>query len=118
TAAQTSDGSYELTNLLRGRLAITPDDHATGARVVVLDERVNYATLEPTDIGQTIEYRFVSIGTDPDSAPIQTLDLTTMESQTEWPVDWLQVEQDGDDYHLTWLARDRLGNDVFPVRSV
>lgn len=118
TATQTSDGDYELTTLLRGRLATDPDDHATGARVVVLDERVNYATLEPTDVGQTLEYRFVSLGTDPDAAPTQTLDLTTMESQTEWPVDWLQVEKDGVDYHLTWLARDRLGNDVFPIRSV
>jgi len=117
TAAEIAPGEYELTTLLRGRLATTPDDHETGARVVFLDERVQYATLEPTDIGATLEYRFVSLGTDPDAAPIQTLDLTTMESQMEWPVDWLQVHQDGDDFTLTWLARDRLGNDVFPVRS-
>lgn len=116
-ATEVADGEFELSTLLRGRLATTPDDHATGARVVFLDERVQYASLEPTDIGTTLEYRFISLGTDPDAAPIQTLDLTTMESQMEWPVDWLQVSQDGDDYTLTWLARDRLGNDVFPVRS-
>lgn len=114
---EVAENEFELTTLLRGRLATTQEDHDTGARVVFLDERVMYATLEPTDIGTTLEYRFVSLGTDPDAAPIQTLELTTMESQMEWPVDWLQVEQDGDDYILTWLARDRLGNDVFPVRS-
>jgi hypothetical protein len=85
--------------------------------VVFLDTRVQYATLEPTDLGQTLQYRFVSLGTDPDAAPIQTITLTTMESQREWPVYMLQVEQDGDDYILTWLARDRLGTDVFPIRS-
>lgn len=116
-ATAIAPGQYDLTKLLRGRLATVPDDHATGARVVLLDTRVQYATLEPTDLGQTLQYRFVSLGTDPDAAPIQTITLTTMESQREWPVYMLQVEQDGDDYILTWLARDRLGTDVFPIRS-
>jgi hypothetical protein len=116
-ATAIAPGQYDLTKLLRGRLATVPDDHATGARVVFLDTRVQYATLEPTDLGQTLQYRFVSLGTDPDAAPIQTITLTTMESQREWPVYMLQVEQDGDDYILTWLARDRLGTDVFPIRS-
>lgn len=116
-ATAVAPGQYDLTQLLRGRLATVPDDHATGARVVLLDTRVQYATLEPTDLGQTLQYRFVSLGTDPDAAPVQTITLTTMESQREWPVYMLQVEQDGDDYILTWLARDRLGTDVFPIRS-
>jgi len=116
-ATAVAPGQYDLTKLLRGRLATVPTDHAAGARVVLLDTRVQYATLEPTDLGQTLQYRFVSLGTDPDAAPIQTITLTTMESQREWPVHMLQVEQDGDDYILTWLARDRLGTDVFPIRS-
>lgn len=114
---QVTPDEYELTTLLRGRLATNPAYHDFGARVVFLDENVQFSSLESTDLGQTLEYRFVSVGTDPDAAQIQTITLTTMESQREWPVAMLRVEQDGDDYHLTWLARDRLGNDVIPIRS-
>lgn len=117
TATAIAPGEFELTTLLRGRLATTTSDHPSGARIVYLDQRVQYATLEPTDVGTTLEYRFVSVGTDPDAAPIQTLELTTMESQREWPVADLAVEVDGDDYTLTWLRRDRLGTDVLPIRS-
>lgn len=117
TATEVAAGEYELTTLIRGRLNTERGDHASGARVVFLDSSVQYATLQPTDLGTTLTYRFVSLGTDPDAAVTQTLDLTTMQSQTEWPVDSLAVEQDGDDYTLTWLARDRLGTDVFPIRS-
>lgn len=117
TATQTAPDEYDLTKLLRNRLDTGSSDHAAGARVVVLDSRIQYATLESTDLGQTLQYRFVSVGTDPDEAPIQTITLATMESQREWPVYMLEAVQDGDDYILTWLARDRLGNDVFPIRS-
>jgi hypothetical protein len=116
-ATQTATDEYDLTKLIRNRLDTGSWDHDTGARVVVLDSRVQYATLQSTDLGQTLEYRFVSVGTDPDAAPIQTITLTTMESQREWPVYMLEVEQDGDDFILTWLARDRLGNDLIPIRS-
>lgn len=117
TATATAPNEYELTTLLRRRLATTTSDHPAGARIVFLDQRVQYATLEATDVGTTLEYRFVSVGTDPDAAPIQTLELDTMESQREWPVADLSVEVDGDDYILTWLRRDRLGTDVLPIRS-
>lgn len=116
-ASATAPDEYELTTLLRRRLATATSDHPPGARIVFLDQRVQYATLDATDVGTTLEYRFVSVGTDPDAAPIQTIELTTMESQREWPVYMLDVEKDGDDYHLSWLARDRLGNDVIPIRS-
>lgn len=113
----TAPNEYELTTLLRRRLATATSDHPAGARIVFLDQRVQYATLEATDVGTTLEYRFVSVGTDPDAAPIQTIELTTMESQREWPVADLSVKVDGDDYILTWLRRDRLGTDVLPIRS-
>ena len=117
TVVEVAPFEFECTTLLRGRLATTPGDHATGARVVFLDSRVQYATLQPTDLVTTLTYRFVSLGTDPDAAEVQTIELDTMQSQTEWPVAGLSVEQAGDDFTLTWLARDRLGTDVFPIRS-
>lgn len=117
TATEVAAGEYELTTLLRGRLNTVAADHATGARAVFLDSSVQYAALQPTDVGTTLTYRFVSSGTDPDAATVQTLDLTTMESQREWPVFDLAVDKAGDDYTVTWRKRDRLGTDVFPIRS-
>src|SRR5690606_16264021 len=87
TATQVAAGEYELTTLLRGRLNTVRGDHDAGARVVFLDNFVKYAALEPTDVETTLTYRFVSLGTDPDAAPVLTMDLDTMQSQTEWPVD-------------------------------
>lgn len=118
TATEVSPHVYECTTLLRNRLDTGASAHAASARMVFLDENVQYTRLEPTDIGQTISYRFVTLGTDPDAAPVQTLLLSTMESQREWPVFDFRVERDGDDFHLTWGRRDRLGSDVFPVRSL
>jgi hypothetical protein len=117
TATEVSSGIYDLTNLLRNRLDSGSSDHATGARVVFLDASVQYASLAPTEIGQTLTYRFVSLGTDPDAAPVQTMELTTMESQREWPVTNLHGSRDGDDFTLSWLPRHRLGSDTFPIRS-
>lgn len=117
TATEVAAGEYELTTLLRGRLNTVAGAHATGARAVFLDSSVQYASLQPTDVGTTLAYRFVSSGTDPDAAEVQTLALATMQSQTEWPVFDLAVAKAGDDYTVTWRKRDRLGTDVFPIRS-
>src|SRR5690606_20281281 len=68
TATEVSAGVYDLTNLLRNRLDTGSSDHDTGARIVFLDSSVQYASLSPTEIGQTLTYRFVSLGTDPDAA--------------------------------------------------
>lgn len=117
SAAEVSAGEFELTTLLRNRLDSGSSAHDVGARAVLLDSRVMYAPLELSDIGQTLTYRFVSLGTDPDAAEVLTLDLNAMESQREWPVFDLQVEPDGDDFHVSWRRRDRLGTDAMPIRS-
>jgi hypothetical protein len=117
TATPASGNTYELRTLIRNRLNTYGDGHAEGATVVLLDDGVSFASLRPEEIGQVLSFRMVSLGTNADSAPIVTLDLSTMYSQTEWPVTNMKVVKDGDDYTVTWLPRHRLGSDAFPVRS-
>ena len=73
TATQTAPGAYDLTGLHRGRLDTVTGDHATGARFVVLDGDVRFIPLLESDVGTLITYRSVSIGTDADAAPSQTI---------------------------------------------
>lgn len=117
TANEVAAGEYELTTLIRGRLDTGASSHSAGARVVFLDDGVNYASLDPTDLGQPITYRFVSIGTDPDAATVQSYPLATMESQREWQPYRATYQADGDDWIVRFIGRHRLGTDQFPVAS-
>lgn len=117
-AAPLPDNEYDLSELIRNRLYTYGDAHAAGARVVFLDGGVSFAELRPEEIGQNLTFRMVSLGTNPDTAPLIPIDMSTMYSQREWPVADLTVVRDGDDFTLTWQPRHRLGSDAFPVRSV
>jgi hypothetical protein len=108
---------FELSTLIRNRLNTYGSSHEAGATVVLLDSGVSFVDLRPEEIGQVLTFRMVSLGTSPDAAPALLVDMSTMHSQTEWPVADLRVVKDGDDYTMTWLARHRLGSDVFPLRS-
>ena len=116
-AVEVAEREYELAYLLRGRLDTVRGDHATGARVVFLDGRVPFVPLQQTDLGRTLTLRAISLGTNPDAYEPFAFDFDTAHSSMEWPVAHLDVEADGDDYHITWRPRHRFGTDEHPVRS-
>ena len=117
-ATETSPGVYDCTNLVRGRLDTANATHLAGARVAILDSRIGFAQLRKDDLGKTLTFRAVSIGTDPDAAPTQTLTLTTMESQREWQPWNVQVEvTETCEHRVTFVGRHRLGTDLNPVQS-
>lgn len=113
-----SDGNVVCTNLIRGRLDTVRGEHMSGAKVVILDNGVQFVDLRPAELGTTIQLRVVSLGTNPDAADTITVTLDRIWSSTEWRIDSLEIERAGDDFHLSWLRRDRLGTDVTPIRSV
>ncbi len=117
TATEVAPGEYACTTLIRGRLDTTRAAHVAGARVVFLDSRARYGTLRPEDLGKTLTFRAVSIGTDPDAAPTFECTLTTMESQREWQPYNATYEAAGDDWSVAFIGRYRLGTDVFPLAS-
>jgi len=118
TAVEVSPGQWELSNLIRARMDTENVAHIAGAKIVVLDTSVKFVQLRKDDIGKTLTFRAVSIGTDPDAAPTQTLTLTTMESQREWQPWNVQVEvTETCEHRVTFVGRHRLGTDLNPVRS-
>lgn len=112
-----TDGNYLCTNLIRGNLDTVRGAHAAGAVVVFIDQTMQFADLRPDDLGQTLTFRVVGLGTDPDAATTFDITFDRIWSSTEWPVALLAVEKDGDDYTLTWQERRRLGTDTNPIRS-
>lgn len=116
-AVQDSEGVWECTKLIRGNLDTNTTAHAAGATVVAMEGGIQFVDLRPDDLGKTLTFRVVSLGTDPDAAPTFSITLNYIWSSTEWPVAYLEVEKDGDDFNLSWIERRRLGTDATPIRS-
>nr|HVY12830.1 phage tail protein [Alphaproteobacteria bacterium] len=65
TAVLNDDGSYTLSNLLRGRRATPTDTHAAGERFVLLQtETVRFLPLTLSDRGRDYDFRAASTGQD------------------------------------------------------
>lgn len=111
------DGVWHCTTLLRRRLNTVAGLHDAGARVVAINSNLQFIDLRPEDLGQTLTFRVVSSGTNPDTATPFTMTFDRIWSSTEWEVAELDVERDGDDFALSWVPRHRLGTDVNPLRS-
>jgi hypothetical protein len=112
------DGEYTGTEIIRGRLDTVNGAHVTGDRVVALDSTVRFVQLRKDDIGKTLTFRAVSLGTDPDAATTQTITLGTLESQREWqPYDVEYAVDEECATVVTFVGRHRLGTDANPVPS-
>ena len=112
-----SAGVWNCTKLLRGRLNTQEGLHASGATVASLDSLIQFVDLRPEDVGQTLLFRVVTAGTDPDTSTPFSVTFDYIWSSTEWEVAELEVERDGDDFEISWVPRHRLGTDVNPIRS-
>lgn len=115
-ALQTSDYSYTLSTLLRGRLNTTTAAHAAGALIVFL-EYTKAVTADTSMIGATLTHRAVSNGLSPETAFPQDGTFAA-KSQTEWPVANLLLSRASNTITATAVPRHRFGTEVVPVRSV
>lgn len=115
---QFEDGKWNLTTIIRGRKDTANVSHAAGSRIVKLDERMRFVQVRADDLGKTLTFRAVSLGTDPDAAPTQTITLTTMESQREWQPWNITVTKDAScQWLIEFIGRPRLGTDLNPIQS-
>lgn len=118
TAVETADREYELTGLMRGRQDTTPGLHLAGAQFVMLDDDVRFVAIRPDDVGKTLTFRAVSLGTNPDDNATQTITFTTIESLREWQPYNVVVTADGlGGYCVEWIGRGRLGSSAVPTQS-
>lgn len=113
TVTALGDGEYALSGLVRGRYATTPGLVAADAPFILINTAVMFVQMQQWMIGETVSYRGVSYGQNPDDVDWASFTITSPKSQTEWPV--YDVQRDGDT--VSWIGRARLGVEVAPHHS-
>lgn len=114
-AEQDSEGVWELSTLLRGRLNTETVAHTSGAYFVLLDSVASVDAVGSM-LGQDLTHRSISFGTSPESADTNTMTYTG-QSQREWPVAHLILSQAGSTLTARAVPRHRFGTEDNPVRS-
>lgn len=118
TAIETAPRQWELRGHMRGRQDTLAGEHLVGATFVLLNDAVRFVAIRPDDVGKTLTFRAVSLGTDPDAAEEQTITFSTIESLREWQPYNVVVTPDGlGGYCVAWIGRARLGSSRTPVHS-
>lgn len=118
TATQVSENVYDLSGLVRGRYATSPDAVPAGAVFVILDASVLFVQVQQWMVGQTISYRGITYYQNADDVPWESFVATSPKSQEEWPVHYVRAERDGsDNVTVSWIGRARLGVEVSPHHS-
>lgn len=112
TATLESDGSYTLTNLLRGcrgtEAAIAT--HIAGETLVVVDSKLFRREVGAGEIGDTDAYRATSLGGDPVASPSTTIAFTAAAQRPYAPVHGLLTLDTGSgDWSVAATRRTRVG---------
>lgn len=116
-ADETSEGHWELSLLLRGRLGTQTVQHPAGTRFVLLDtSSINRVAASITDIGKTLTFRATSFGETEDSAVVTSI-VYTGRSQIEREAAYVQASLDGTDAIVSWQGVGRLGSGATVAHS-
>lgn len=113
TATVVTGHVYELSGLVRGRYATEPLSVPADAVFVLIDSAVMFVQIQQWMLGQTLHYRAISYGQNPDDVEWKSFTVGSPMSQTEWPVH--MVRRDGDT--VSWIGRARLGVESAPHHS-
>lgn len=110
---------YKLNGMLtRGRRNTDPEVWVAGTRVVSLNDAY-FIPLDRSYIGQTLQFRVTTFGTDVQYGTIKSLDFSVPRSAQEWSVTNLSAERDGSHTAiLSWSPRHRLGTSATPYPSI
>lgn len=108
--------TWKLSHLIRGRLNSGATSHVAGAKLVVL-ETASFHAVNSSILNKTLKHRPVSYDQAPEEAAVYT-NTFIGRSQIEFPIDELSVVNSGGNLNISWLSRERFGNDINPVRSL
>lgn len=113
------NGQYEyvLSGLVRGRYNTEPMYWPSGTRFVLLDESVVFVRAQQWMVGQDIEYKPVTFGSNVDETVATAYLYDDPQSQTEWPVRDVRAERISGTVQVAWIGRARLGMDTAPYHS-
>lgn len=115
TCALQGDGTYKLSNLLRGRFGTewASGLHAASDTLVYLSARhLQFVLLNINQIGQAKDYRAITSGAGIDSSASTTFSYKGVNLECLSPV-WLNGDRHPttNDWTLTWLRRTRTGGE-------
>jgi hypothetical protein len=116
-ATQISAGIWELSYLLRGRLATATASHSIGERFVML-EGAHFIETSSALLGQTLVHRATAYGEDPTLSPADTQTYIPPRSQLEFAPIGLTLSKNGNILTASWFPRHRFGTAISPVASV
>lgn len=117
TATLIGPKTYRLSGLIRGRKNTGVVEHDAGENFCLLSD-LYFAPLQRSDVGRTLMFRAVSLGTANSDGIVQTFTFTRALSATEWPVTNVYAARSGSgDLSFRWSPRARLGNALTPYQS-
>lgn len=117
-AEENSDGSFTLSTLHRGMLNSGTSSHSSGDRLVMLS-RPSHIVAQSSWLNTDLTHRAISLGESADDTDNDVTDTYIGRSQIEWPVEFLQVEEDSSgSVSASWVPRFRFGTDANPVNSI
>lgn len=118
TATLTEAGQYELSGgLVRGRKNTSAPAHAVNENFALLSD-LYFLPLERSDIGRTLKFRAVTLGTANAEGIVTDFTFTEASSVTEWPVTNVTASRaTNNTVSLAWSPRHRLGNAANPYAS-
>lgn len=117
TVVNLGSGLYELSGLVRGRYATDPEAVAEDGWFVLIDGGVSFVQVQRSMVGQPLQYRAISYGSNADDVDWNEIVMSNMMSQDEWPAHMLRATRDGGNVTVTWIDRGRLGNGLVPYHS-
>jgi hypothetical protein len=116
TATLTGNGTYDLTNLIRGSLGTEDnieDTVSSGARVVILNNAVSQLNMDINDVGRNYFYRYGpatrDIGDDTYTTVQRSFSGRGLKPYSPEHVTW---ELNSGDYDISWIRRTRVGGNV------
>lgn len=110
TPDEVSEGTWEVSYLLRGRKGTEPVAHVIGERFIVLSRAALLALpANLTDIGRTLTFRATSFGAAVGDATVVSMTYTGR-SQIEREVGYLAAHRTGSSMVVSWQGVGRLGS--------
>lgn len=113
TCALQADGSYRLSNLLRGRFGTEHNmgNHAAGDGLILAnDPDLAFATLPAASVGVPAVYRGITSGAAIDTATNAGFTYGGVNLKPLAPV-WLNGRRNAGDWSLSWVRRTRIGGE-------
>jgi hypothetical protein len=116
-ATDLGNRAWLLSGFLRGRLNTVAGPHTPGGRVVLLST-ASFVPLPSSLIGETLDFRFVSMSESPELAQSEELTWEPVVIQTEFPAAQLALARSGGIISGSWIERGRFGTDITPIASI